>query len=73
MEKPYTDTDEKALAMSYAYQALVKTLLDQGVISRESLNANLADAGRWLTRTGEAGASERLADLYEKLSGIPNP
>ena len=45
MTKPdYTPADEKALALTYAFTALVKTLSDSGVIEMDHLFSDLAGA-----------------------------
>ena len=73
MDEPYTDADEKALAMSYAYTALVKTLVEQNVIRMDELHANLLGATFSLERVGETGAAKLLRALHDSLERIPNP
>ena len=70
MNADYTPADEKALALSYAFTALVKTMVDNGVIDRDHLFSNLAGARAALERVGETGASEMLGYLNESLLGI---
>lgn len=62
--------DEKALALTYAYTALVKTIADSGVISMDHLFSNLAGARAQLERIGEVGAAELLGSLNESLQRI---
>ena len=71
MTKPdYTPADEKALALTYAFTALVKTLSDSGVIEMDHLFSDLAGARGQLERIGETGASEMLGYLNESLQQI---
>lgn len=71
MEKPdYTPADEKALALTYALTALVKTLSDTGVIKMDHFFTDLAGARRALERVGETGAAALLGSLSESLQRI---
>jgi len=71
MEKPdYTPANEKSLALSYAFTALVKTLVDAGVIDRDHLFSNLSGARAQLERIGETGAAALLGALNESLLRI---
>lgn len=70
MENDYTPADEKALALSYALTAVVKTLVDSGAIERDHLFSNLAGARTQLERIGETGAAEKLGALSESLLRI---
>lgn len=70
MENDYTPADETALALSYAFTAVVKTLVDSGAIERDHLFSNLAGARTQLERIGEAGAAEKLGALNESLLRI---
>lgn len=64
-EPNYTPADEKALAMSYAMTALLKTLVDSNVVDRDHLFSNLAGAKQQLENIGEDGAATMLAGLNE--------
>lgn len=64
-EPHYTPADEKALAMSYAMTALLKTLIDSNVLDRDHLFSNLAGAKTQLEAIGEDGAAKMLAALNE--------
>lgn len=66
----YTPADEKSLALTYALTALVKTLIDAGVMERDHLFSNLAGARAQLGRIGETGAAELLGALNESLLRI---
>ena len=71
MDDPdYTPADEKALALTYAFTALVKTLTDSGLIDRDHLFVNLAGARTQLERIGETGAAELLGALNESLQAL---
>jgi len=65
-----TPADEKALALTYAFTALVKTLSDSGVIEMDHLFSNLAGAHGALVRVDETGAAELLGSLNESLQRI---
>ncbi len=65
-----TPADEKALALSFAFTALVKTLADSGVISMDHLFSNLAGARAQLEQIGETGASDMLGSLNQSLQRI---
>lgn len=69
-EPDYTPADEKALALTYALTALVKTLVDSGVLERDHFFVNLAGARTQLERIGETGAAELLGALNESLQAI---
>ena len=62
--------DEKALAMYYAYAALVKTLHDSGVIDMDHLFQNLSGATGQLSAIGETGAAFYLGSMCENLTAI---
>ena len=70
MADDYTPADEKALALTYAMTALIKTLVDGGVLDRDHLFSNLAGAKTQLERIGEAGAAKSMAALSESLLRI---
>ncbi len=71
MNKPgFTPADEKFLAMSYAFTALVKTLIDSESMDRDHLFSNLAGARAQLERIGETGAERMLGYLNESLLRI---
>lgn len=70
MENDYTPADEKALAMTYAFTALVKTLVDAEVLDRDHLFSNLAGARGQLERIGETAAAQMLGVLNESLLRI---
>lgn len=65
-----TPADEKALALYYAYAALVKTLKESGHVEMDHLFANLAGATQQLQRIGEDGAASCLGAMCENLTGI---
>ena len=64
------DADEKALALYYAYAALVKTLSEAGALDMDHLFSNLAGATKQLERIGETGAASALGAICEKLTAI---
>lgn len=66
----FTPADEKALAMTYAFTALVKTMVDTELLDRDHLFSNLAGARAQLERIGETGAAELLGALNESLLRI---
>lgn len=66
----YTPADEKALALTYAFTALAKTLIDAEVIERDHLFSNLAGAHGQLDSIGETGAAALLGALNESLLRI---
>lgn len=65
-----TPADEKALAMYYAYTALVRALCINGAITQDDLMKQLAGANQQLQRIGETGAAEFLGALAQSLQGI---
>lgn len=65
-----TPADEKALALIYAYTALVKTLADSGQLDMDHLFTNLAGARQQLSRIGETGGAHHLGTLSESLTRI---
>ena len=65
-----TPADEKSLALSYAMTALIKTLVDSGVVDRDHLFINLAGAQKNLANIGENGAADLLASLNEGWTAI---
>lgn len=69
-EPNYTPADEKALALTYALTAIVKTLVDSGAMDRDQLLSNLAGARGQLERIGETGAAELIGSLNESLLRI---
>ncbi|TAL45711.1 MAG: hypothetical protein EPN89_11915 [Methylovulum sp.] len=69
-ENNYTPADEKALAMYYAYAALVKTLSDSGHLQMDDLFKNLAGATQQLGSIGETGAAAFLGAMSENLTSI---
>ncbi|MEX2524459.1 MAG: hypothetical protein WD750_05845 [Gammaproteobacteria bacterium] len=64
------DTNERALALYYAYTALVKTLSDDGVLEMDHLFSNLSGATHQLKRIGEDGAADALGAIAESLTAI---
>lgn len=70
MCKPFTPADEKALALVYAYTALVKTLKEANVINMDHLFRELAGAQSAATRVGETGAAQHLAAVAQQLQGL---
>jgi hypothetical protein len=64
------DTDEKVLAMCYAYTALAKSLVDTGMLNADHLLSNLDGAHKQLERIGETGAADALAAIRENLHGL---
>ena len=64
------DADERALALYYAYTALVKSLADANVLDRDHLFTNLAGARQQLDRIGETGAAAALGSMAENLTAI---
>lgn len=64
------NTDEKVLAMYYAYTALAKSLIETDVLDAEHLFSNLEGANKQLARIGETGAAEALTEIRENLDGI---
>lgn len=69
MEEP-TQADHKALAMSYAYTALVRALVHSGSLSMDALMANLAGATQQLERIGESDAAFYLGEFSTTLLRI---
>lgn len=69
----FTDADEKALAMLYAYTALVKSLVDQDVLSIDVLHGNMLGATLQLERIGETGAAEHLRQIHDSLERFGKP
>lgn len=65
-----TPADEKALALSYAFTALVKTLSDSGAISMDHLFSNLSLARTQLEEIGETNAAQLLGFLNETFQRI---
>ena len=65
-----TPADEKALALSYAFTALVKTLVDSGALDRDHLISNLAGARMQLEAIEESGAAAMLGAMNESLMRI---
>lgn len=57
--------DAKALALSEAYLALLKTLYEAGVIKAEPFLANIEGAATALARNGEVIAAHALRDMLE--------
>lgn len=69
-EKPITPADEKVLALSYAFTALIRTLHQSGHLDMDVLFSNLAGARKQLERIGETGAAGHLGTLNESLLRI---
>ncbi len=69
-EHPITSADEKALALNFALTAIIKTLVDSGVMDRDHLFSNLAGAQQRLQALGETGAADLLASMNEGWLGI---
>ncbi|GAP66299.1 hypothetical protein MBSD_n1603 [Mizugakiibacter sediminis] len=62
--------DAKALALTYGYTALIKTLNEVGAIDMDRLFSNLAGAQAAARRVGEVDAADLLGSLAESLQGI---
>lgn len=69
-EEPITPADEKALALSYAFTALVRALHQSGHLDMDVLFSNLAGARQQLERIEETGAASYLGALNESLLRI---
>lgn len=69
-EPSFTPADEKALAMYYAFAALVQTLSADGVLDMDHLFQNLAGATQQLENIGETGAATFLGSMNLNLTGI---
>lgn len=69
-DEPITPADEKALAMYYAYAALVRALLQSGALTHDALMAQLAGANQQLHRIGETGAAAHLGQMAQSLQGL---
>jgi hypothetical protein len=69
MDRP-TTADEKALAMSCAYTALVRALCKSGAITQDDLMKELAGANMMLQRIGETEAAVFLGALAQSLQAI---
>ncbi len=65
-----TPADEKALAMFYAYSALVRALCKSGAITQDDLMKELAGANQQLQRIGELEAAGFLGGLAQSLHAI---
>lgn len=65
-----TPADEKALALVYAYQALVRALVESNALRMDDLFKELAGAQAAATRVGEHGAAALLGSLAEQMQGI---
>lgn len=68
--EPITPADEKALAMYYAYAALVRTLCKNGTLTFDQLLPHLAGANQQLHAMGEIGAAQFLASMAQNLQNI---
>nr|WP_326528271.1 hypothetical protein [Rhodoferax sp.] len=69
-DNPITPADEKALAMYYAYAALVRALCLNGSLSQDQLMHELAGANQQLHRIGETGAADFLGQIAQNLQAI---
>jgi len=69
-ELPYTPADEKALALLYAYQALVKALAESGALRMDDLFRELSGAQGAAQHAGETGAASLLGALAEQMQGL---
>ncbi len=67
---PVTPADEKALAMYYAYAALVRALCLNGSLSLDELMSQLAGANQQLHRIGETEAATFLGQIAQNLQAI---
>ena len=67
---PTTPADEKALAMYYAYAALVRALCLNGALTQDQLMQQLAGANQQLHQIGEAGAAQFLGQIAQNLQSI---
>jgi hypothetical protein len=67
---PITPADEKALAMYYAYAALVRALCKNGTLTLDQLLAQLAGANQQLHALGELGAAQFLGAMAQNLQSI---
>lgn len=65
-----TTADHKALALSYALKALVRTLAMDGALDMGNLFNNLDGAQRQLARLGETNASALLGSVADSLRSI---
>ena len=65
-----TPADQKALAMSYAFTALVKALYKSGALTQDDLFQELAGATQSLQRVGEVDAARLLGDLAQSFQGV---
>ena len=68
--EPINPGDEKALAMYYAYAALVRALCLNGALTQDQLMQQLAGANQQLHQIGEAGAAEYLGQIAQNLQSI---
>jgi hypothetical protein len=66
----FTPADEKALALVYAYEALVKSLADTNVLDMDVFFRNLSGAQVAAQRVGETGAADLLGSLATNLQRI---
>jgi hypothetical protein len=62
-----TPADEKALALYYAYAALVRALCKSGALTQDALMEQLAGANQQLHRVGEVGAAALLGSMAQNL------
>ncbi|ACL72749.1 MAG: hypothetical protein ABN479_03845 [Billgrantia sp.] len=69
-EKDYTPADEKALALSFAMTALIKTLAHQKHLDMDLLFKDLSGARRRLESLGEDGAAKLLGAFAESLQAV---
>ncbi len=65
-----TPADEKALALYYAYAALVRALCKNGTLNFDQLLPHLAGANQQLHAMGELGAAQFLGAIAQNLHNI---
>ncbi|MGQ0530006.1 MAG: hypothetical protein ACT4PG_09375 [Panacagrimonas sp.] len=62
--------DEKALALNFAYTALVRALCKNGALTLDQLMFHLAGATQRLDQIGESGAAAMLGAMAEGLQAV---
>lgn len=65
-----TPADQKALALSFALTALIKTLADSGALEMDAFMRDLSGARTRLDEIGEPDAAALLGALAESFQGI---
>lgn len=66
----HTPADAKALALSFAFTALVKTLAESNALEMDALMRDLAGARNRLSELGETDAADLLGGLATSLQAI---